>query len=132
MSMDFECKLGVNLRKITMMNPSEMLRKLADIIDSMGMDSNKSTMQPQAELTPVTGLKQVDVDNIDNTDDKTMIPPLQQKIELLKKATGVDNAFDKNEAGNHEDEEMNALKKNAGLSKAAVIQVASEDNDVTE
>ena len=116
-----------------MMNPSEMLRKLADIIDSMGMDSNASTMQPQASLTPVTGLKQVDVDNTDNTDDKTMIPPLQQKIELLKKATGVENAFDNNaekETAGDEDE-INSLKKNAGLPTAAVIQVASEDNDIT-
>jgi hypothetical protein len=124
-----------------MMNPSEMLRKLADIIDSMGMDNVQSNMQPQASLSPVTGLKQVDVDNTDQTDDKTMIPPLQQKIELLKKATGVENAFDKNgeeEEGEEsncgcggESDEIDVLKKNAGLPTTAVVQVASEDNDIT-
>jgi hypothetical protein len=121
-----------------MMNPSEMLRKLADIIDSMGMDNAQSNMQPQASLAPVTGLKQVDVDHTDQTDDKTMIPPLQQKMELLKKAVGVDSAFDDNEAGEESDcgcggesDEINVLKKNAGLPNAAVVQVASEDNDIT-
>ena len=126
------------------MNPSEMLRKLADIIDSMGMDSAQSNMQPQASLTPVTGLKQVDVDHTDQSDDKTMIPPLQQKIELLKKASGVENANDGNaeheeeEGAEHEanecgnEDELSVLKKNAGLPNAAVTQVASEDNDVTE
>lgn len=122
-----------------MMNPSEMLRKLADIIDSMGMDNAQSNMQPQASLAPVNGLKQVDVDNTDQSDDATMIPPLQQKIELLKKATGVDNAFDNNsEKGEESDcgcgsesDEIDVLKKNAGLPNAAVVQVASEDNDIT-
>lgn len=125
------------------MNPSEMLRKLADIIDSMGMDSAQTNMQPQASLTPVTGLKQVDVDHTDQSDDKTMIPPLQQKIELLKKASGVENAYDGNaeheeEGAEHEanecgnEDELSVLKKNAGLPNAAVAQVASEDNDVTE
>lgn len=125
-----------------MMNPSEMLRKLADIIDSMGMDSAQTNMQPQASLTPVTGLKQVDVDNTDQTDDPVMIPPLQQKIELLKKANGMDNALDDNAGkegetsdcgcGGHEEDELSTLKKNAGLPTATVMQVASEDNDVTE
>lgn len=127
-----------------MMNPSEMLRKLADIIDSMGMDSAQTNMQPQASMEPVTGLKSVEVDHTDQSNDATMIPPLQQKIELLKKATGVENAFDKNTDGNegpeHEEaeqaecsgeDEMSILKKNAGLPTAA-REAASEDNDVTE
>lgn len=123
------------------MNPSEMLRKLADIIDSMGMSTDQTVTQPQASLTPVNGLKQVDVDNTDQTNDKVMIPPLQQKIELLKKATGVDNAFDDNAekegessdcgCSTNEEDELSTLKKNAGLSNATVMQVASEDNDIT-
>jgi hypothetical protein len=39
-----------------------------------------------------------------------MIPPLQQKLELLKKASGVANAFD-----GEEHDELNAMKKMAGL-----------------
>lgn len=117
-----------------MMNPSEMLRKLADIIDSMGMSNPQASTQHNPG--PVNGLKQVDVDNVDQSDDKVMIPPLQQKMELLKKVTGVDNAYDEQPAepscaaGAEDEEEMSILKRNAGIQPVA-IQVASEDNDIT-
>lgn len=41
---------------------------------------------------------------------ETMVSPLQQELELLKKATGVDNMYD-----NCEDEELTIIKKNAGI-----------------
>lgn len=41
---------------------------------------------------------------------ETMVPPLQQELELLKKATGVDNMYDE-----PEDEELTIIKKNAGI-----------------
>jgi hypothetical protein len=48
----------------------------------------------------------------------TMVPPLQQKIEILKKSQGIDNVYDEQAA------ELNQVKKNAGL---AVITTAEED-----
>lgn len=41
---------------------------------------------------------------------ETMVSPLQQELELLKKATGVDNMYDE-----PEDEEITIIKKNAGI-----------------
>lgn len=60
------------------------------------------------ELTPA--------DNTDDTDDEMMIAPLQQKHELLKKATDTSNDVDKFDDGmNDSDDELNMLKKMAGI-----------------
>ena len=53
-----------------------------------------------------------------------MIPPLQQKLEILKKSAGMDNAFD--DAGS---DELADIKKLTGI-KAVVQHEASEDNDI--
>jgi hypothetical protein len=50
-----------------------------------------------------------------------MVPPLQQKLELLKKVTGVDNEFDRNHQEQPDD--LARMKKMAG------IQISSEDHD---
>lgn len=120
------------------MTASEILRKLADMIDSASADSS---MQPQASLTPV------EVDHSDNSEGETMIYPLQQKLELLKKAVGVDSAFDDHKEDHDEedcgcgcggdcdiasdgyDDEISIMRKNAGMPVAATM-VASEDNDI--
>lgn len=46
----------------------------------------------------------------ESSEQETMVSPLQQELELLKKATGVDNMYD-----NCEDEELTIIKKNAGI-----------------
>jgi len=53
----------------------------------------------------------------DETDGGTMIPPLQQKLELLKKAAGQDNAFDAQDELTHDGEhdELDDIRKIAGL-----------------
>lgn len=104
------------------MKASEILRKLADVIDS----------QEQARPMQSAQLDSVDVDTNDHTDTATMVPPLQQKLELLKKAAGVDSYFDDDdddECGcqGHEEDELAVLKRNAGM---PVIMQASEDNDI--
>jgi Fic family protein len=74
----------------------ELLRKLIDLLDSV-------------ESQSATG--------------NVMVPPLQSKLELLKKSVGVDNVYDDNDA-----DELTIIRKNAGIS--AQIE-ASEDNDIT-
>ncbi len=103
------------------MKTSEILRKLADMIDSSEETDRPANSVPHAELEPV------DVDNTDNTELSTMVPPLQQKIELLKKATGVDNHYDDNEeCGCEEPDELDIIKQHAGLRPIAV-HIASDD-----
>lgn len=104
------------------MKAAEILRKLADVIDQ------NSDQEPQP--TTVSELIPVDVDNSDNTETTTMVPPLQAKLELLKKATGVENHYDNAECDcDDEPDELAVMKQRAGISPAIVI--ASEDNDIT-
>ena len=54
------------------------------------------------------------------TDDiGVMVPPLQQKIEILKKSQGMENVYDEQPA-----DELDLIKRNAGI---AVITAAEED-----
>lgn len=79
------------------MRAADLLRKLADIVDRQ----ERPTVQAQDE------------NDSNYSEDPTMISPLQQNLELLKKANGVDNIFD-NEA-EEDNLDMNRLKKLAGI-----------------
>jgi hypothetical protein len=98
------------------MNVAEILRGIADKLDSMShSDSASSTNR----LTPV------DVDNTDHSNDGVMISPLQQKQELLKKAAGVESFYDTEESP----DELDLLKRNAGM--PVIIQdIGGAENDV--
>jgi hypothetical protein len=80
------------------MKTAEILRKLADLVDTVESDGS-----PQANTTDDVG---------------AMVPPLQQKIEILKKSQGIDNVYDE------QSDELDQVKKNAGL---AVITATEED-----
>lgn len=97
------------------MKASEILRALADKLDNIG-SPGKNRLLP------------VDVDNTDHAEgDNKMIPPLQQKMELLKKAAGVESEYDDE---SEQPNDLDIIKRNAGMPVA--IQVAAEDNDVFE
>ena len=102
------------------MKAAEILRKLADLIDQ-----NSSNSEPQA--TPAVDLVPVEVDNTDNTETSVMVPPLQAKLELLKKATGVENHYDDEECGCEEaPDELEIMKQRAGINPT-VVHIASDD-----
>jgi hypothetical protein len=96
------------------MRISDILRKIADGIDSEQVE------QPSVPNGPAEVEVSADLD--DHTETDTMVPPLQQKIELLKKAVGVDNVYD-NE-GFDQPDELEQIKKNAGI---ATLMIASDD-----
>ena len=98
------------------MRASEILRKFADMLDQQEGGAEQHEMQPHAELT------QVEVDHTDGTDSTTMVPPLQQKLELLKKAVDVPNAFDGAD-------ELSDIKKLSGVNPA-VIHIAADDDPI--
>lgn len=97
---------------------ADLLRDLADQLDNQGHDE-----QHQSTLTPV----EVERTDQDEVDSGHYIPPLQQKLELLKKAVNVPSAFDNND---NAPDDLDIIKKNAGINPA-VIHIASEDNDIT-
>jgi hypothetical protein len=98
------------------MKMADILRNLADKLDSIeqGTDAPK-----QNRLTPVGEVPGGD------TDTTKMVPPLQAKLEILKKSEGIPNVYD----GQGQEDEIALMKKRAGLT--AVQHEASEDNDIT-
>jgi hypothetical protein len=115
------------------MNIAEILRGLADKMDGI---SQQDTHQAQSAQ-----LHQVDAEHEENPDVNTdsMVSPLQQKLELLKKAAGVESAYDEEggceECGaepcecDDESDPLSVMKRNAGL-PAMVVQMSGEDNDI--
>ena len=57
------------------MKAAEILRKLADLVDTI----ERGDTEPESDNTGV------------------MVPPLQQKIEIMKKSQGLDNIYDQDE-----------------------------------
>lgn len=117
------------------MKASEILRKLADMIDSHSTESDQErpvNSVPHAELEPVA------VDNSEGGEKSVMVPPLQQKLEILKKSAGIDSHYDHyDDEGNpadcecdyeNPDSELELIKQRAGVSPSVIV--ASEDNDV--
>ena len=97
------------------MKLSDIMRDIADLLDQQGGD-------PQGGATN-THLKPVQAPEPELSDEPLMVPPLQQKHELLKKVAGVDNTYgndDQPEPG----DELGRMRKMAG------IVVAGDENDI--
>lgn len=106
------------------MKAAEILRKLADVIEQNSTDDGRPTnSMPHAELTAV------EVDDTDNTESSTPIPPLQAKLELLKKSMGMDNAYDSEATpcDSAEDAELALIKQRAGVPVIAVQGMADDE-----
>ena len=106
------------------MKMADVLRNLADKLDGIeGGNTDNDNMGKQASDF------QHDVDDGAESGDQdveltgVMIPPLQQKLEILKKSVGMDNAMDSGS------DELADIKKLTGI-QAVVQHVAGEDNDI--
>lgn len=121
------------------MKTAEILRKLADMIDSHSADTEQGEAEVERPVNSVAHveLEPVEVDNTEGGEVSTMVPPLQQKLEILKKSAGIDSHYDEyDDQGNPvdtpcdsaEDAELALMKQRAGISPAVIV--ASEDNDV--
>jgi hypothetical protein len=97
------------------MRASEILRGLADLIDKA---SATSTDQTTSKFTPIQTPS-------DSDQTPTMVPPLQAKLEILKKSEGLPNVYDDDDQA---DDEVELMKKRAGLTPCQ--QEAAEDNDI--
>jgi hypothetical protein len=123
------------------MQIGEILRKLADIVDR---DANPG--QPDDKIQNPAGLEPIDDGQLpveqphnqdQGQDDETMVPPLQLKLELLKRAVGVNNIYDEERADETDDapqagedqDELKIIRKNAGLNPAAVVISAAGDDE---
>jgi hypothetical protein len=104
------------------MKTAEILRNLLDLLDA---EEQQAPQQPvvininNGEVADKTAEPEETIP--DNTG--VMVPPLQQKIELMKKSQGIDNVYDD---AAEDQEELEIIKKNAGLTPLVVID-ADED-----
>ena len=109
------------------MRASEILRSLAGLLDTIdGSERREETVSVKIEPEPIAVKSMLDKPETDDTeranpDDTMFVPPLQAKIELLKKSVGVPNHYE-DEGDN---DEIALLKKAAGIVTAR--QVASDD-----
>lgn len=115
------------------MDVSEFLRQLADIIDAgskeeSAVDDEEISVdnaivpapQPQVVAPPVEQPAPAPISD----ETETMVPPLQQEIELLKKLAGVESVYTPEckcegectcEKPQTAEQELAVLKKNSGL-----------------
>ena len=91
------------------MKMADLLRQLADKLDGIEGPNSAAPRQPDQTM------------DIGSEDQPMMMTPNQQKLELLKKGVGVESEFD-----NEGQDELTAIKKNAGINPA-VIHAAADD-----
>ena len=116
----------------------EILRALADTIEQHGTGED-TTVQPEAAVVvePEAG-EVVNRSGEAEQPDGIMIPPLQLKIELLKKAVDVDNVYDHTAELDAYDvaqeipapiqeDEIVALRRAAGLNPAVIQELANDE-----
>jgi hypothetical protein len=97
------------------MKLADIMRDLADLMDQQ-QGSEEATLGP--DNMPGHSSAEVELDN-----EPVMVPPLQQKHELLKKVAGVPNAYDDAESA-QDTGHIDRMKKMAG------IVIAGDENEV--
>ena len=109
------------------MDAAELIRKLINVLSQIQQEPQ--AQQPHAQLTPVAKPQNPFPEDEHTSDDTggIMVPPLQQKMELLKKVAGVDSVYDK---PGEEEDELSIIRRNAGM--PAAVKMAVEDDDVME
>jgi hypothetical protein len=98
------------------MKISDILHQIADAIDQ----------QPQGVTAPATQ------PGLTPDHDGTFLPPLQAKLELLKKAVGVDSVFDPGEpradqAHDNQPDELDIIRRHAGVPVAAIQELSNDE-----
>lgn len=105
------------------MRASEILRGLADLIDNAEGEQSPTVTPQQAAhgQTPMSKFTPVNQEPASVQDAGTFVPPLQAKIELLKKAVDVDNIYDQG------GDELTQMKKMAGINPVVTDEAGSDE-----
>lgn len=107
---------------------SQLFRQLADMIDAKQSVANEPDSEDYLSEPESGGEHHADGEQPDDL----FVPPLQLKMELLKKAVGVDNIYDGDEPSEEDEEqhcygELEAIKRNAGLIDPIVMAELGDD-----
>jgi len=114
------------------MSPSELLRKFADMIDAKYQDGGMNHEMPSDYESEEddAGCGCENDNGLANAPDDIFVPPLQMKLELLKKATGVDNIYDnddEDDPDHHHYNELEIIKKNAGINPVVLDALGDDE-----
>ncbi len=116
------------------MKIADLLRRVADAVEAEQNPARPDDqIQNPAQLSPTAGGVEIAAPNNQDAgaEDGVMIPPLQLKTELLKRAVGVDNVYDPGESRADEvdngDEDLARIKQMAGISVVAVSEMSDDD-----
>ena len=113
------------------------MRDLADLIDAKQHGQDHTEANPQVsgvdyEPEDSSGSDIEGESGLAQQPDDVFIPPLQLKIELLKKATGVESVYDdegdEDETQHHYDD-LAAIKRNAGIDVGPAVLDALGDDE---
>lgn len=115
------------------MKASEIIRKIADVLDAQESSQSSTEITNRPEISDVEAGQPTDTNGIEQqagVNTKSMVAPLQQKLDLMKKMAGVEGPCTScgcDPCGCEEPhDELAIIKQNAGI-KPAVIAVADED-----
>ena len=120
---------------------SEIIGALRDLVDKISKDQESSpavNVYPAEKRFVSVEVPKTPEDLANKEQDKeapldTMVPPLQQKMELLKRAVDIDNVFDGTSVdkttNGQEDykSEIATIQKNAGVPVAAIMALTDEE-----
>ena len=100
------------------MKIGEILRGIADALDA----DEQLKSQPVAVAEPVNATAQ--------QPDDLFVPPLQLKMELLKKAVDVESIYDTDESEEEHHsypDMMTQIRRNAGINPAVVAELSDDE-----
>ena len=117
------------------MKIADVLRQVADALEQQENPAvPDQQIQNPAQLSATAAGTEVDTPcNQDaGEDDAVMIPPLQLKTELLKKAVGVDSVFDPDgaradQAHDNQPDELDIIRRHAGVPVVAISELSDDE-----
>jgi hypothetical protein len=100
---------------------------IGDLVDIFGQHKTQEeplvkigTTKVEIENRPDVHMVSAEIDDLSDT--STMVAPLQQKLELLKKAVGVDNMY-----SDQESDDLDQILKIAGVPTATIFDAGDDE-----
>lgn len=125
------------------MKVAELLRSLLNVIDNAEVVS--SVPQARDDVQNFANAEEVSVSNNAEDPEDLFLPPLQMKLELLKKAVGVENVYDDGTDAEREEQteeyvgdpesqqetsfeqELKSIKKAAGINPVVMDELGDDE-----
>jgi len=105
------------------MRISDLIGELVDIFGKPKTAEEPVIGGINIEILNRPDVHEIEADTEDRTDTNSMVAPLQQKLELLKRAVGVDNMYD----GVDQQDDLDQILKIAGVPTATIFDAGDDE-----